>query len=88
MNAAVALQDFRKRLITRRTLYRQVFDTEPGHLVLKNLRKFCKVGQDILVPGDPHATAYNLGRQRVLLHIESILKMDADIIDQISGDNP
>lgn len=86
MSASAPLQDFRKRLITRRTLYRQVFDTEPGHRVMKDLRKFCKMGQDILVPGDPHSTAYNLGKQRVYLRIESILKMDADTINEISGE--
>lgn len=84
MTAASSLADFRKKLIGRRTLYRQAFDTEPGHRVLKDLRKFCKIGQDIMVPGDPHATAYNLGRQRVYLRIESILKMDEDIIDELS----
>ncbi len=85
MNEALApLAEFRKTLITRRTLFRSVFDTDPGHRVLKHLRKFCKIGQDILVPGDPHATAHNLGKQRVYLHIESILKMDSETINEIS----
>jgi len=84
MNAADAAKALRKRLITRRTMYRQVFDTDPGKRVLKDLRKFCKIGQDILVPGDPHATAYNLGRQRVYLRIESIIKMDVDTIDELA----
>jgi len=87
MNAVAALADFRSRLITRRTLYRRVFETDLGKQVLKDLRKFCKVGQDIMVPGDPHATAYNVGRQRVYLRIESILRMDADTIDELSRGN-
>lgn len=78
------LKEFRKKLITRRTLFRQVFDTDKGLQVLKDLRNFCKVGQDIMVAGDPHATAYNLGKQRVYLRIESILRMDSETIDQIS----
>jgi hypothetical protein len=64
-----------------------VFDTDPGKQVLKDLYKFCKMGQDIMVPGDPNATAYNIGRQRVFLRIESILKMDSDVIDNISNEN-
>lgn len=87
MKGAAVVIDLRKRLITRRTMYRRVFDTDPGKQVLKDLRKFCKLGQDILVPGDPHATAYNLGRQRVYLRIESIMKMDADVIDELSRGN-
>jgi hypothetical protein len=86
MNAVATMQEYRKNLITKRTLYKRVFDTDPGHRVLKDLRKFCKIGQDILVPGDPHATAHNIGCQRVYLRIESILKMDADTIDAISRD--
>ncbi len=84
MNAATPLREFRKKLISRRTLYRQVFDTDPGHRVLKDLRKFCKIGQDVLVPGEPDTTASLIGRQRVYLRIESILKMDQDVIDEIS----
>ena len=87
MNTAIALQDFRRRLIGRRALYLEVFDTPSGKLVLKDLFKFCKMGQDILVSGDPHATAYNVGRQRVFLRIQSILKMDSDTIDAISKEN-
>ncbi len=84
MNAIAALQDFRRKLITRRTMYRTVFDTPPGKDVLKDLYKFCKMGQDILVLGDPHATSYNIGRQRVYLRIMAILKMDSDVIDELS----
>lgn len=84
MSAATPLLDLRRRLITRRTLYRQVFDSDIGRAVLKDLRKFCKMGQDILVPGDPHATAYNLGKQRVYLRIESVMKMDSETIDKLS----
>ncbi len=84
MNAEEAKDYLRRTLIRRRTLYRQVFDTVLGRQVLKDLRKFCKMGQDILEPGDPNATAYNIGRQRVYLRIESILKMDSDKIDELS----
>jgi hypothetical protein len=84
MNAVAAMKDFRRKLISRRTMYRTVFDTDPGHKVLKDLRKFCKVGQDVFVPGDPHATSYNSGLQRVYLRIESIMKMDEDVINEIS----
>lgn len=78
------LAEYRRKLITRRTLYNRVFGTPLGHDVLKKLRKFCKIGQDVMVPGDPHATAYNIGMQRVYLHIESVMKMDSETIDKIS----
>ena len=88
MTVAVEVTDtfrrYREKLILRRTLYRQVLDTPLGHGVLKDLRKFCKIGQDIMVPGDPHKTAYNAGLQRVYLRIESIMRMDSDTIDEIS----
>jgi hypothetical protein len=81
------LENFRKHrsfLISRRTKYRRTFETEPGEYTLKKLRKLCKIGQDILVPGDSHATAYNVGMQRVYLHIESVMKMDSEKIDQMA----
>ena len=78
------LKEYRKKLITRRTLYRRVFDTPLGLQVLKDLRKFCKVGQDITVPGDSHMTYHNTGLQRVYLRIESIMRMDSETIDKIS----
>ena len=81
------LRDHSTCLITRRTKYRRVFETEPGEYVLKRLRKFCKIGQDIIVPGDPQGTAYNVGLQRVYLHIESVMKMDAERIDRLSREN-
>lgn len=87
MSVVEQLQDYRRKLIGRRTRYRRVFDTEPGHWVLKDMRKFCKIGQDVLVPGDPHQTAYNLGMQRVYLRIQSIMKMDEEMIDALSRGN-
>lgn len=84
MNAKEAADAIRSKLITRRRLYRRVFDTPLGRDVLKDLEKFCKMGQDIMVPGDSHMTAFNVGRQRVFLRIRSILKMDADTIDEIA----
>jgi hypothetical protein len=88
MNAEEAKDYLRDRLITRRRLYRQVFDTVLGRRVLKDLRKFCKMDQDIMVPGDPFATHHNIGKQRVYLHIESILKMDGGTIDELSRSSP
>jgi hypothetical protein len=84
MSAKDAIQELRRRLITRRTLYRTVFDTDPGHGVLRDLRKFCKIGQDITVPGDPHMTYFNAGLQRVYLRIESVMKMNDETIDALS----
>ena len=84
MSVEDTYERYRNKLITRRTLYRRVFGTDLGKDVLKDLRKFCKIGQDIMVPGDPYATHHNIGLQRVYLRIESIMKMDGDIIDEIS----
>lgn len=82
------LSEYRKHLITQRTLYRRVFDTPLGLQVLKDLRKFCKIGQDITVPGDSHMTYHNTGLQRVYLHIESVMRLSSETIDKISREEP
>ncbi len=84
MSVADTYEHYRNKLINRRTLYRRVFGTDLGKDVLKDLRKFCKIGQDIAVPGDPYMTYRNVGLQRVYLRIESIMKMDPETIEALS----
>ena len=80
---ALSFDEYRNYLVTKRGRYRRLFDTALGQMVLADLRKSCKIGQDIMVPGDPHATAYNAGQQRVYLRIDSILNWDHEKIEQL-----
>lgn len=63
------------RMKERQQRYREVFDSENGKWVLSELVKTCGFGQDPHTPGDPHTTAYLVGRQFPVLHIRSILDM-------------
>lgn len=42
--------------------YRHVFGSEPGQRVLADLLRRSGITREPMVPGDPHATAFNLGR--------------------------
>jgi len=51
--------------------YGYIFTSEMGQIVLEDIRKFCGVGRDAYTPGTFDQTAYNLGMQRVWLHIDA-----------------
>ena len=64
------------RLKERQQRYREVFEaTENGKWVLADLAHACGFGQDPHTKGDPHTTAYLVGRQFPILHIRSVLDM-------------
>ena len=65
-----------KFLLRKGAAYKRVFQGPEGELVLEDLMKFCLVGSDVHVPGDPLETAYNAGRRRVGLRIASLVGMD------------
>lgn len=56
--------------------YGYIFTSELGNMVLQDLKTFCGIGQDPYAPGGFDQTAYNLGMQRVWLHIEA--RMNAE----------
>lgn len=50
-------------------LYRDVFSTDQGLLVLRDLARFCGVLETSVMAGDPHMTAFNEGKRAAFLHI-------------------
>jgi hypothetical protein len=69
--------------LRRNGAYRRVFAGPDGQIVLADLLRFCGEGGDLFVPGDPHATAHNVGRYRVAQRIKSILYYDEELIARI-----
>lgn len=59
-----------KRKMELRDAYRRFASSEDGRLILADLAMTYGTG-DCLVPGDSHATHYNLGAFRVLRHIQA-----------------
>ena len=51
--------------------YGYIFTSELGQIVLEDIRTFCGVGRDAYAQGTFDQTAYNLGMQRVWLHINA-----------------
>lgn len=54
--------------------YKRVASGEDGRIVFADLMKFAELDMDPFVPGDPHTTNYNLGKQRVGLRIRSFVE--------------
>lgn len=75
LNLATLPAHLRQRFL-KGVAYRQVFSTPQGKEVLEDLMRFCGLGGEIHVPGDPHETAYNAGKRRVGLRIASFLGFD------------
>lgn len=56
--------------------YRQVYATPQGREVIDDLLRFTGMEFDAFVRGDPHATAYNVGKQRVGRRILAFLRFN------------
>lgn len=71
-----AKADARKKAAEgKRDLYRQLFTSDVGLEVLKDMALFVKHGEDIFAMSqDERTNAYNQGRQSVLIHIKKILE--------------
>jgi len=80
------LRDRFQLLFRRRHLYRQVFGTPEGKVVLADLLKFCNVRNAVVVPGDPIMTGFNDGVRRVGLRIASICGMSDDELIRLSNE--
>ncbi len=85
MTAARPVLNLRRHLFSRRARYNETFNNPTGIATLRSLRKFCKMDQDVYVTGDSETTAYHLGMQRVYRHIESVMNMNTETLEQISG---
>lgn len=62
-------------IIRRRQAYRAVFATPEGKIVLADLAAFCGANTDLFHP-DPHVTANNTGKFRVLQRVLKFLNME------------
>ena len=57
----------------RNKAYKDIFNTETGKTVLKDIAHFSGANKVSFVPGDPHLTSYKEGMRAVYLHIAKIL---------------
>jgi hypothetical protein len=71
----------------RNAAYREIFATDAGRIVLADLARFCNAGRELFVPGDPHQTAYNVGKLRVLSRIRSFLDIDDAELGRVMRDH-
>lgn len=56
--------------------YKEVFGSEAGKRVLKDLLTVCKHNSPTFVPGQADVTAFNEGMRRVALRIVNFVEMD------------
>jgi hypothetical protein len=67
----------RKR--SRRTqIYQNVFGTDDGKWVLKDLMRKYRFNEQTTVVGDPHASAFLDGKRTVVMELMNILQTDLD----------
>lgn len=62
-----------KELEQLRSMYKQVFESEHGKKVLKDLEARCNWRALSYVAGDANATAFEEGKRGVILHIHNML---------------
>lgn len=58
----------------RMRLYREVFSSEHGELVLRDLLAHCHMGQNPFNPDSARQTDYNLGRQEVGQYVTNTME--------------
>lgn len=56
--------------------YIQVFSSEAGKRVKKELEQLCYFNRTPFVPNDPHGTSNNVGKQFVIVHINNWINKD------------
>lgn len=68
-----------------RDAYKRFFDTEDGQIVLADLRDTYRADQ-IMQPGDPYLTHYNIGVDAVIRHLQTKGQVsDRAILGQIEA---
>ena len=65
-----------KEIAKTRQMYNDVFTSEAGKKVLKDLEARCNWRVSSYVAGDANATAFEEGKRAVLLHIHNMLEED------------
>jgi hypothetical protein len=58
--------------------YQDLFQTENGKIVLKDLMRECHFLQPTFIPGDPLSGSFNEGKRRILLRIINFLTKDEE----------
>jgi len=69
--------------LERHELYRTVFESPNGELVLKDLADRHKVFSTTFVQGDPHATSHAEGRRLVILDIIRYINLDVEFVKEV-----
>ena len=77
----------RFRSSQRRIDYGLTFSSDHGKRVLKDLYRFCGMGQPSFVPGAPDETAFNEGKRRVFLRLAALLELDDIAMRRMIGDH-
>jgi hypothetical protein len=67
-----------------RRYYRMCFQTTAGQIVLDDLRRFCGDQDDLFDPKNERREAYDLGKRRVLLRIQTWMSMTMQEIEALS----
>jgi hypothetical protein len=62
--------------------YKSIFSGEMGKIVMEDLKDWCHILNNAVVPGDPHMTHFNLGKQFIYQRIVQMAKINLDQIMQ------
>jgi len=76
-----------KEIEAIRFMYSQVFSTESGKKVLKDLEARCNYRNTTYVQNDSNGTAFEEGKRTVYLHILNMLEEDTNERNRATG-NP
>ena len=69
--------------IERHNLYKMVFDSPNGQLILTDLADRHRIFQTTFVTNDPYATAFNEGRRAVILDLIRFINHDLEFIKEV-----
>ena len=75
--------DIKSKIERRTEIYKRVFGTDDGKLVLEDLADFCRMKETAFVPGDIYGTVYQEGMKNVYLHILRVLNLTDKEISEL-----
>ena len=70
------IRELEKSIAENQQLYRRVFDTVDGKMVLEDLAKRCFENYTSFDANNPYQTSFNEGRRSVYKHIINLLNRD------------
>lgn len=79
------MPDNQQRLRDTLDCYRQVFATDAGKMVLKDLETRCGLYNCTFDPTSAHISAFNEGQRNVLIYIRRMLEMKPDSLPREGG---